>query len=201
MRYAHFALALTPGRPRAHPCPQPARPPSSPPPAHPSRCAAWEEALRARRRDVYRDPIPAHARRRRLAEAAGGRAATTDSAVAWRPKPVHGAAARLLPPRETARSGSMCVRAFFPVGTPFFLIFPLHCLVRSMPPPALSWQELARRSSPPMSLDIPVLARAQRSFSQTCGVAQPDGRARLFSRSCTASQPSRSASLPLTRHA
>ena len=26
-----------------------------------------------------------------------------------------------------------------------------------------------------MSLDIPVLARAQRSFSQTCGVAQPDG--------------------------
>ena len=56
VRYTHFALSFTPDFPRTHPSPQPAftLPLTT---LHPPRCAAWEEALRARGvATIYRDP-------------------------------------------------------------------------------------------------------------------------------------------------
>ena len=48
-------------------------------------------------------------------------------------------------------------------------------LERSSRPPAYAAADMGGGHMPPEAELPPVLARAQRSFSQTCGVAQPDG--------------------------
>ena len=194
---------MTPGCPRAHPCPPAClRPLPHHAPSFQVRCLG-RGAAGARRRDNLPRPllVPAHARRRRLAEATRVEGhyhrlrRGVSLAGTWQPR------ACCLLGRRLARDVCVCA-CVFPCVRLFF-IFALTVWSAACHPRRCRGAKLAaigaicrrRRSSHRSSL-----ARSAPSARPAVWPSRT-GRARLFSRSCTASRPSRSASLPLTRHA